>query len=1367
MSRVWLLVLLLAAGPAFGAPAEQFSDPAGLVVHERHPAPPPGVGTLFPGRHTGNEVLVKFRPSAAASARAAAHAQVRGTVVRRFSILRDVELVRLPRGASLRTAIAAYSRSAHVHYVEPNFIVRAFTAPSDPLFTSLWGLRNTGQNGGVPGADIGATRAWDLGTGSASVVVAVIDTGIDYTHPDLVANVWSNPTECVPNGVDDDGNGYVDDCHGIDVVNNDSDPMDDHSHGTHVAGTIGATGNNALGVVGVNWRVSIMACKFLDANGTGTTAGAIGCLDYVAMMKDRGVNIVATNNSWGGGDFSRGLFDAIAAHQQRGILFVAAAGNFSSDNDVSLTYPASYDLPIVTAVAATSRVDYLAYFSNWGSRTVHLSAPGDEILSTVPGNTFATFSGTSMAAPHVTGVAALLKGRNPGLDWRAIRNLILAGGDPKASLGETISQRRLSAYGALTCAGSALLRPLKPNVNEVHVGAASGILLSALHINCAAPAGNVNVVVSPGGEVVTLRDDGTAPDQVAGDGNYSALWTPPAAGTYTLTFPSGDVVTVTADPDLKKGFPVQTWDGPGGYHSGQVLHALVGNIDDEPNLEILVTGLANGPLYAFRADGSPVPGWPVTELSGVHYPALGNLTPGAGYEVFTGTIGFPGQLAAISGSGALLPGWPRNSGNYVGSPGTLGDVTGDGVDKVFIEEEDWQFHAYRPDGTPLPGWPVQIILGGQQRQTPAIADLDGDGKPDIVVPSEFVSPGGIYLFAHRANGSMLNGFPISFNGFVDTYLAIGDVDGDGVPDIIVPAWVGDRPGVLVLGNDGSVKRSMQAPAATGHFYGTAPALADLDGDCIPEIVLQTEGYLTVWRGDGSLFPGFPIAVPGGMGNSSPVIGDVDGDGFPDIVITTGDLWTGEGHVWVFDRHGVLHPRFPKALTLGLGRVPAIADLDGDGRNEIIVVGSHWNGLPGWYDKVWVYDLGGPPSGPIQWGQFMGGPKHQGTYVCPTAAPGPPPAPTLTAISPSQVPAGGPGFELTLTGASFVARSLMQVNGSARVTSFKSPTALAAIITAADVASAGTLAITVFTPAPGGGTSSARTLSVANPMPSLAAVSPSSTMVGGGPLVLTLFGSGFVSSSSVLWGGAARPTTFISATQLQAAIPASDLGIAAFISLTVVNPAPGGGVSSARTFMVANPAPALFALEPTSATAGALGITLTVTGANFVPGSTISWNGASRPTTFVSSTVLRTVIAAGDAALVGVLPITVLTPSPGGGSSNILTFTVLDPVTSGFTDAPLAVGNVVRAVHVSELRAAIDNLRTRTGLVRFDWTDATLVPGSSVVRRAHVEELRTALIAVYEAVGRPAPSFSDSTIAGVTVIRASQLEELRSAARALD
>src|SRR5204863_10088532 len=251
----------------------------------------------------------------------------------------------------------------------------------------------------------------------------------------------------------------------------------------------------------------------------------------------------------------------------------------------------------------------------------------------------------SMAAPHVTGVAALLNARNPSLDWRAIRNLILAGGEPRPSLTNTITQRRLNAYGALTCASSTLLRRLEPTANAMHIAAGSSILLSALHINCAEPAGDVSVVVSPGGQVVTLRDMGVAPDQVAGDGNYSAFWTPGGGGTYTLTFPGGDVVTVVADADLKPGFPVQTFHGPGSSHAGQNIHALVGNIDDEPNLEIVVTGLAGGPLYAWKANGSLVPGWPFTELSGANYPAMGNLSSSGGAEVFTGTVGIPGQLA--------------------------------------------------------------------------------------------------------------------------------------------------------------------------------------------------------------------------------------------------------------------------------------------------------------------------------------------------------------------------------------------------------------------------------------------------------------------------------------------------------------------------------------------------------------------------------------------------------------------------------------------------------------------------------------------------------------------------------------------------
>src|SRR5437867_7705804 len=448
----------------------------------------------------------------------------------------------------VKDAIEFYRRRPDVLYAEPNWIVDAQVVPSDPSFSSLWGLNNTGQNGGIPDADIDAPEAWDITTGSSDVVVAVIDTGIEYTHPDLAANMFRNELDCNSNGIDDDGNGLVDDCFGIDTANNDSNPMDDANpgHGSHVAGTIGAVGNNAVGVVGVNWAIRLMACKFLGSTGSGTTADAIDCLEYVKLMKDRGVNIVATNNSWGGGGFSQALFDAIEAHRARGILFVVAAGNELSNNDTTPSYPASYSLSNILAVAATTRTDALASFSNFGRRAVHLGAPGSEILSTTPGNTYSIFSGTSMATPHVTGVAALLAAQDPTRDWRAIKNLILAGGDTLPSLVNTITQKRLNARGALACSDSTVLSRLTPVGNAISGSVGTAIDLAVLHINCAQPNGEVSVTVDPGGQIVSLVDDGLGPDQAAGDGIYSARWTPAAGGNYTLTFPGGDVVTVQA-----------------------------------------------------------------------------------------------------------------------------------------------------------------------------------------------------------------------------------------------------------------------------------------------------------------------------------------------------------------------------------------------------------------------------------------------------------------------------------------------------------------------------------------------------------------------------------------------------------------------------------------------------------------------------------------------------------------------------------------------------------------------------------------------------------------------------------------------------
>ena len=506
--------------------------------------PESGAIAQTPPRHAPDTILVRFKDSAQLQDQALAHALVGGHVHKHFSMVKGLQAVRIPAGMHVKEALARYRKHPDVLYAEPDWIVHTQTVPNDPMFGTLWGLNNIGQSGGVVDADIDAVEAWDITTGSSAVVVAVIDTGIDYNHQDLSANMFRNTPDCNSNGIDDDRNGKIDDCFGIDTVNKDSNPIDDHNHGTHVAGTIGAGGNNGVGVVGVNWTVRLMACKFLDAGGFGWTSDAIDCLEYVKLMKDRGVNIVATNNSWGGGEFSQAMFDAIDAHRQRGILFIAAAGNSSLDNDFTPFYPASYYLPNVIAVAATTRTDAQAWFSNYGRRTVHLGAPGDQILSTTRGNTYSIFSGTSMATPHVTGVAALLKAQDPGRDWKAIRNLLLAGGETIPSMTTTITQKRLNARGALGCSNSTVLSRLVPVTDVVSGAAGTPIDLAALHINCANPNGNVSVTVNPGGQIVTLSDDGLGSDQEAGDGIYSGQWTPVAGGTYALIFPGGDVVTV-------------------------------------------------------------------------------------------------------------------------------------------------------------------------------------------------------------------------------------------------------------------------------------------------------------------------------------------------------------------------------------------------------------------------------------------------------------------------------------------------------------------------------------------------------------------------------------------------------------------------------------------------------------------------------------------------------------------------------------------------------------------------------------------------------------------------------------------------------
>lgn len=358
-------------------------------------------------------------------------------------------------------AIESVELDYHIAVNEPVSVV------NDDKYDKLWGLKNTGQtltigdreSTGIAGADIDAETAWQTTTGSKEVVVGVIDTGVDYTHEDLVNNMWTNTLELNgEDGVDDDGNGYVDDIYGWDAFDNEGDPMDEGGHGTHVAGTIGAEGNNGVGVVGVNHNVSIVGCRFLGPNG-GATSGAIACLDYMVGLKNSGVNIKITNNSWGGGGYSKALEDAISANNDAGILFVAAAGNSARDNDQSDYYPSNYDVPNVMSIASTTNKDDMSGFSQWGLTTVDMGAPGSDIASTYPmalqgGNPgYVWMSGTSMATPHVSGVAALIASLDEDVTVAEMKDILMNSGDPIDALaGKTVSGKRLNAANAVEMA---------------------------------------------------------------------------------------------------------------------------------------------------------------------------------------------------------------------------------------------------------------------------------------------------------------------------------------------------------------------------------------------------------------------------------------------------------------------------------------------------------------------------------------------------------------------------------------------------------------------------------------------------------------------------------------------------------------------------------------------------------------------------------------------------------------------------------------------------------------------------------------------------------------------------------------------------
>ncbi len=465
------------------------------------------------------------------------------------------------------TAVAkALADDPRVRYVEPNHVITTAVIPDDPSFGQLWGLNNTGQTGGTPDADIDAPEAWNVATGSSNVVVAVVDTGVDFGHPDLAAQQWVNPGEncgssdpeisCPErtNGIDDDNDRFLDDWRGWDFVSGDNNPVDDHNHGTHVAGTIGAVGNNGTGITGVNWNVRIMALKFLDASGSGDSFDAAAATTYAV---DHGAAIA--NNSWGGGPPEQVLEDAVDYADAHGMLFVAAAGNDGANNDASPFYPASYDSDGLVAVAATDANDNLASFSNYGAKSVDLAAPGAGILSTTRGGGYQSFSGTSMATPHVVGAAALVKAHFPAATAYGMKALLFSSVDPKSSLaGKVVTGGRLNVGNALSCSNAPRVWLDAPR-NGFAAGLGDAVPVKVLATNCAVPAGVGNVSVTVNGSPVALS--ASSPDT----GLYSGTFTPSAEGALTVTAAvtvGGSTATQTANGTAVRNYTCQEIEDP-------------------------------------------------------------------------------------------------------------------------------------------------------------------------------------------------------------------------------------------------------------------------------------------------------------------------------------------------------------------------------------------------------------------------------------------------------------------------------------------------------------------------------------------------------------------------------------------------------------------------------------------------------------------------------------------------------------------------------------------------------------------------------------------------------------------------------------
>ncbi|CAG0965823.1 Thermophilic serine proteinase [Methanosarcinales archaeon] len=847
--------------------------------------------------------------------------------------------------------------------VEPDYFINVLLTPNDPYFASsgswnqsypdLWGIRK-----------INSSYAWDQTTGLPSVIVANIDTGVDRNHDDLKGNMWVNYAEIPENGIDDDKNGYVDDYYGWDWVNNDNDPMDDNGHGTHTAGTISATGNNGIGVVGVNWNSRIMTLKFLNSGGSGYLSDAVKAMQYAA---DNGARV--SSNSWGSSGTSTMLDEAIQYEHDSGMVVVVAAGN--SNSDARDFTPASADLAIT--VAASDYTDARASFSNWGQK-IDVAAPGVNILSTrasinpmctaarTVGTNYCLVSGTSMATPHVAGLAALILAKDPSLTNEEVRQIIRTGA---IDLG-TPGKDRDFGYGRID-AGSISLSDIKP---------LSPIITS--------PRSRTVVY----GQSLEIKGGITGPDfdiyiLQAGSGRDPAVWIPLYNSTTQVTNGTLAVVDTTQVPDGQYIFRLTAIDKDGKSYQFQIHDIEVDNFDADISFPVAlvsqgnvdVTGTAktkNGLPFShytlewgigsspnsYSTEGialmnnglQPVSGGELAEWN------TSGLTPGQVYTLRLSVTSDSGITSlnpiAVTLDKDLVKGWPKliNRGTRCAiceATPTVVDLDNDGAGEVIITSPDNKIYVFRKDGTDFPGFPVSVITDEFFTWPANVADLDNDSYKEIVAAS-VTSAGTSKVYILRSNGTFYPGWPqpvhVIGQQSGDGTPTITDLNGDGRKDLVIIDPYNKKMHAYQLDGTELAGFPKILPLSDLEYPG-APSITDLDNDGVPEIAYGLKNKFYLFDNQGNVIPGWPFVAPVYNGNiinfrSSAASGDIDGDGYLEIV-AIGHNGGATSPLYALKMDGSVLPQWPMAagyLSYGHSPLnsPSLTDVDSDGKDEAVV-----------------------------------------------------------------------------------------------------------------------------------------------------------------------------------------------------------------------------------------------------------------------------------------------------------------------------------------------------------------------------------------------------------------------------------------------